>query len=197
MRKRYFVFVMIVILLVFFTSGCSTKRVSLQYPKPEPVTLSEKGMTLTLNPLEESQLEERYGKRGNPFIAPPSALGFNQMRVFLFSIESMEDVLFVLKTIELRFGEKIKSPENAFHLINYWEGEAEKQGPGDYDPARMRRTIKQNVLPNDFTVKGGTQYEGLLIFQGRLPNHGNSTVVVPAFKESGEHFHDFIFNMEL
>ncbi len=197
MKIRFFIFVVIFVPIIVFTFGCSTKMVTIQYPKPEKATLSEKGITLTLDPLEESQLEERYGKRENPFISPPSALGFNQMLVFLFSIESMEDVFFILKTIELQFGGKIKVPENAFHLSNYWEREAERQDPGDYDPARMRRTIKQNVLPNDFTVKGDTKYEGLLIFQGRLPSHGSATVVVPVFKESGEHFHDFIFNMEL
>ena len=197
MRRRICVVCTVFTVLILFMGSCSTKRVAVKYPKSGPVSISERGTTITIEPLDKSQLEEQFGKRSNPFIPPPRALGFNSMRVFRFSIESMNDVLLVLNSIELQFGGKLKSPENAFHLINYWELEGEKADSEQYDIARMRPKIKRNLLPNDLTVEGGSNYSGILVFQGRLPSHGRGTIVVPVFKAKGELIHDFIFEMDM
>ena len=184
-------------LLVLFAVGCASRGPVIERPKPEPLTLSEKGITITIRYMDENDLREQFGKRDNPFIPPPTAIGSNRMLVFEVSIDSIHDIKIFLNTIELQFGGKIKYPENQFHLVNYWEQEVKRRDPREYDLGRMKLTIKRNVLPNKLTVKKDTHFKGFLIFQGRLPSYGEGKIFLPIYRISEELLHTFKYEYKM
>jgi hypothetical protein len=185
-------------LLVLFAISCATtKGPVIERPKPEPMTLSEKGITITIKYMDENDLNEQFGEKNNPFNPPPSVIGSNRMLVFEVSIDSIHDIKVFLDTIELQFGGKIKYPENQFHLVNYWEQEVKRRDPREYDLGRMRLTIKRNVLPNKLTIKKGTDFKGILVFQGRLPRYGEGKIFFPIYGISEELLHTFKFEYKM
>lgn len=123
MRKRFFFLGLPASVMLLLFIGCATSRNAVQQKDVPPMTLSEKGITVTVTYLTEDQLLERFGERNNPFILPPSALGLNKTLVFEISIESQVDAEFLLNSLELQFDTGVDTPENVFHFQNYWEME--------------------------------------------------------------------------
>ena len=74
MRKKFILLILPVYVPLLLFVGCATDRNAVQRKEVPPMTLSEKGITVTLNYLTEDQLIVRFGEINNPFIAPPSVV---------------------------------------------------------------------------------------------------------------------------
>ena len=147
MRKVYFFLTIAALVPLLLFIGCATDRYAVQQKEVPPMTLSEKGITVTVNYLTKDQLYERYGERNNPFIPPASLGGFNQAIVFDILIESSITADFILKYAELQAEGKVEIPKNIFHLGRYWEMELRNGDTPDNSLGRIKKSIKKEPYP--------------------------------------------------
>ncbi len=197
MRKKIILLTLPVFVPLLLFIGCATDRNAVQQKEVPPMTLSEKGLTVTVTYLTEDQLLERFGERNNPFIPPPSALGFNKTVVFELNIKSISEGNVILNKIELQYNDGVDRPKNMFHFENYWEMELSRGDTQKNDLAKIKYVIKQNLLPNELVVGKNLTYAGFIVFQGKLPQYGNFTLYVPVFNKNGEMLNNFKFVFEL
>ena len=197
MRKKIILLTLPVLIPLLIFVGCATDRNAVQRKEVPPMTLSEQGITLTLNYLTEDQLIVKFGKKNNPFIAPPSVVGINQEMVFELSVESQPAGEILLKEVELQFGGKAEGPKNIFHLTRFWEVELTRGDTAEYTLGRMKQVIKKNLLPNKTIIKPGSGSTGLVAFLGKFPRYGNFTLYIPVFNKNGKMIHNFRFDFEL
>ena len=194
MRKRFFLLMLPAIVPLLLFAGCATDKNAVRQKDVPPMTLSEKGITVTVNYLTEDQLIASYGKKDNPFIPPPSVVGINQGIVFELFIESQTAGEILLKEMELQFGGRAEQPKNIFHLKRFWEVELNRGSTPGYNLGRMKQTIKKNLLPNKTTLKADSNSTGLIVFLGRFPRYGNFTMYIPVFEMNGELIHNFKYD---
>ncbi len=200
--KRCGILTRIVILMGVFLSvvGCATKyRVA---PDNYPPNRELYDISMNLTYLKEEALIERFGNTNNPFFAPPSIIGANEMAVFELEVvnntSSSEirdsSILIPLSSMRVIYGGKALLPVNSFQLGIFWEdklrGGASSSDRGTsksdrYGTARkMQYIINRELLPRELTLETGSSNTGLIVFMGRFPSWGDGEVHIPVFTEN-------------
>ena len=80
MKKRFHTAAPLVMfsLLLILAVGCATDKGAVQRKDVPTTTLTEKGVSVTMDYLTNDELIAKFGKDNNPFIPPRSAIGINQ-----------------------------------------------------------------------------------------------------------------------
>jgi hypothetical protein len=162
----------------------------------QSVSASSEDIRIEIHYLDGEQLVERYGEKNNPFIG----LGPSPLTTFIISIKTPVDVRLDLATVELQAGGMTVRPLRDFFITTYWNGKLRNQGrnyiPRTYkgwSAGKIQYNTRKYMVPARLKVKADETYEGLVVFEGRLPRYDKVTLVLPVYSASGELLHPFRF----
>ncbi len=200
--KRKWIILMTAILVLFWASVSLADETGVGKSKGkmlESVSTSSEDIRIKIHYLDSKQLIERYGERNNPFIG----LGPSPLTTFNVSIETPVDIRLDLGTIELQTGGSNLQPLRDFFINSYWSGKLRNQGrsyiPGSYkgwSAGKVQYNTRKYMVPARLKVKANASYEGLVVFEGRLPRYNKVTIILPVYSASGELIHPFRFEYE-
>ena len=181
------------VFFAFVAVGCVSDKFSDERIEYDPQLASLYEIEMTLKPLTEEALIERYGARNNPFIPPKLFLNRKTFRTFEVVIvnntESPTDkdksIVVTLHTIRLLFGTKAVPPLTRFRLEELWESIGEKEEKVR-DMSKLLHTIQRDVFPITLTVEPGTTYKGILVFSSKFPRGGEGEVEIPTYTASNK-----------
>jgi len=193
---------MAAVLVLFWISVSFAGETGFGKSKGNPlqsVSASSEDIRIEIHYLDSEQLVERYGEKNNPFIG----LGPSPLSTFNISIETPVDVRLDLATIELQAGGSNIRPLRDFFITTYWSGKLRNQSgnyiPGSYkgwSAGKIQYNTRKYMVPARLKVKADQSYEGLVVFEGRLPRYDKVTIILPVFSASGELIHPFRFEYE-
>jgi hypothetical protein len=186
---------LIVMLLVF--TGCATNKGAVQVKEVPNMTLTEKGVSVTMDYLPKAELIAKFGEDNNPFIPPAYSASFNQGMAFELSVRSEVRGEIYLKNLELHTGGRPENPKNSFHLTTFWENKLRRGPQQGYSMGRLKLKIKKYMLPTIVKLDPGSSQTGVVIFLGKIPRYGNFSLFVPVLDDKGGTINNFRFDFEL
>ena len=180
--------------------GCSTGEQTTREGDTGAVveTLSNKGITITAQYLNNKMLYDRFGTRNNPFIEyleqPPVVINF--------TMSSEEAMRFRLGRVNILYLNEWMRPVGRVNLNSYWESVLRNQGVAQTGSPKMYKNwsynavsqvINQNVLQDTVDIVPGSEQTGLMLFQGISNRYGTAKIKIPIYNMNGAEVHEFIF----
>ena len=180
--------------------GCSTGEQTTREGDTGAVveTLSNKGITITAQYLNNKMLYDRFGTRNNPFIEyleqPPVVINF--------TMSSEEAMRFRLGRVNIFYLNEWMRPVGRVNLNSYWESVLRNQGVAQTGSPKMYKNwsynavsqvINQNVLQDTVDIVPGSEQTGLMLFQGISNRYGTAKIKIPIYNMNGAEVHEFIF----
>jgi len=183
--------------------GCSTGSRVLKSDQALVEHEGNLGLSISLTHVSDREIEERFGKKNNPFQTPSSL--FSQAQFLLFELTIKPDTGFNgpftlnSKDIEIQFGGVNVRPKNQFLLSRFWAHELEHEIVDrrykGWTMGKIKIVIDKHLLPNTVQVVEGSVVRRLLLFKGGFPRYGNSSVYIPLLK-NGSVEKNFRFDFE-
>jgi hypothetical protein len=161
-------------------------------------TLSNQGVTITAQYLNNKMLYDRFGTRNNPFIEYLE----EPLVVISMSMSSEETVRFRLGRVEVYYLTEWFRPVGRVELKGYWERVLRNQGVAQTGSQKMYKNwslktvsqvINDNVLQDTVDITPGSDQSGLMLFQGRANRYGTAKIIIPIYNMKGKEIHEFIF----
>ena len=178
--------------LAFSTFGCATTKNKPKRPLFQPASATEKDITVSIREIGREELVKKYKTVDNPYIAPPSFGGGNEMIVFELTVTAPTEIKLLLNDIEFHYGQYFVRPINGFHLSQYWDQRIQRQSTyKGWTSARVEQIIKRTMIPPKHTVKPNEPYTGLVVFMGKFPAYGETSLHIPVFTKDEELVHLF------
>ena len=180
--------------------GCSTGEQTTREGDTGAVvqTLSNRGITITAQYLNNKMLYDRFGTRNNPFIEyleqPPVVINF--------TMSSEEAMRFRLGRVKIFYLNEWMRPVGRVSLNSYWESVLRNQGVAQTGTAKryknwsynsVSQVITQNVLQDTVDIVPGSEQTGLMLFQGISNRSGTARIEIPIYNMNGAEVHEFIF----
>jgi hypothetical protein len=161
-------------------------------------TLSNKGVTLTAQYLNNKMLYDRFGSRNNPFIEYLE----NPLVVISFTMSSEQPVRFRLGRVNVYYLDQWLGPVGRVDLNSYWERVLRQQGVAQTGSPKMYKNwsyktvsqvINDNVLYDSFDIVPGVDQRGFMLIQGVPNRFGTARIEIPIYDMNGKEIHEFIF----
>ncbi len=192
------------ICIISFLAACSTGEKSTKKGDTGAIikTLSNTGITVSAQHLNNKMLYDRFGTRNNPFIEYDK----NPLIVIDFTMSSESEVRFRLGRVEFDYLSRKSRPVSRVELNSYWEGQLRNPGAAQTgSPSKYRNwsyntvsnVINKNVLQDTLDIVPGTDHIGLLIFQGIPNRYGTTEITIPFYSTSGKLIHEFILLIDV
>jgi len=182
------------LLTIILAAGCATGKKAAPTVRFKPMTLSEKGITVSLVHLTEGEILTRFGRTNNPFLPDRSLTGGGPSIVFELTVETGSDIRIYLKSIEFHAGDRFRRPINGFHLGQYWDTKIQRSDRyRGWSSGVVQKKIKDNMFPDRLKLAEGKNHTGLIVFSGSVPLHGEVTLYVPVYSPHDELIHTFEF----
>ncbi len=192
------------ICIISFLVGCSTGEKSTKEGDTGAIikTLSNKGITVSAQHLNNKMLYDRFGTRNNPFIEYDE----NPLIVIDFTMSAEGEVRFRLSRVEFDYLSRKSRPVSRVELNSYWEWQLRNPGVAQTgSPSRYRNwsyntvsnVINKNVLQDTLDIVPDTDHIGLLIFQGIPNRYGTAEITIPFYNTSGKLIHEFILLIDV
>jgi hypothetical protein len=172
--------------LLLGLAGCRSTTYTWEKESLPAQSAAGEGYALTLRFVSEAELEERYGRRDNPFLTVRDRLMAKRTLVFELEAATERELSLVSHRIELVLGGKAVPPSNQFRLIEYrrlmTRGGREKD---DSDLRAEEQLIRAEVLPNSLDLPAGKTTRKLVVFVANLSHYGRAELYVPLFDAGG------------
>ena len=161
-------------------------------------TLSNKGIMITAQYLNDKMLYDRFGTRDNPFIEYME----QPLVVVSFTMSSGEAMRFRLGRVEIIYLNEWLRPVSRVDLNSYWErvlriqGAAQTGSPKQYNNwsyKTVSQVINENVLQDTVDIVPGANQVGFMLFQGMKNRYGTAKIKIPIYNMNGKEVHEFIF----
>jgi len=196
--------VIVSICIIGLFIGCSTGEQTTREGDTGAVskTLSNKGIIITAQHLNNKMLYDRFGTRDNPFIEYLE----EPLVVISFTMSSGEAMRFRLGRVEIFYLDEWLRPVSRVNLNSYWGGVLRNQGvaqtgsPKQYKNwsyKTVSQVINDNVLQDTVDIVPGSNQIGLMLFQGMSNRYGTAKIKIPIYNLSGKEVHEFIFVIDV
>lgn len=203
LSRTLFIPCFVIFTAILLLAGCSTGKRFVKTEGASSDTATDLGLSVKLRYIDEEEIKEKYGKRNNPFLSPPSALSPNPFIIFELTMDTDQNFkgpfTVHLKDVEIQFGGINKQPTNQFLLTKFWEHELQQEMLDKryvgWSMGKIRVLIKRTIFPNKFEIQRGDTQKGLLFFKGGFPRYGEAFVYVPVIKD-GAMAKNFRFTFE-
>jgi len=192
MKKSIVVAALLLAAMLSLFSGCSSKKYSLREGEIQKKAPENYDFTVEIIFLNTTQIEQKYGKKNNPFVSTPGLY-----KIMAFEITAInntknneyveDEIIIALKSIRLFIYGKMYKPVNQFRLNEYWKTK-ERQGNlrrGD-DITKLKLAIKRNAFPDRIGLTSQQSYTGVLVFiERKIITYGEGSIHVPIFTPEG------------
>lgn len=175
-------------LLVLSLAGCASNKYSRDNPAYDPQTVSQYKVQMTLNPLTEEELIDRFGTSSNPFLSPKLMLSRQSFRAFeVLVVNNTEtsarrdnSIVVAPHTIRLYYWYRAVQPLTRLQLEDFWESGGKSDTRGR-NMTKLVHTIRTHMFPSILTVEPGTRYRGILVFRSKFPQGLEGEMEIPTF----------------
>ena len=152
-------------------------------PSQDTIVYKLSDITITLTPLSQENLISSYGKNENPFINYPGRLPHKTFVVFDVEIRSQNTILeSSRRNMELILENVVIRGENKESLTNAWN----HYFSSDRQELHMKKTIRELLREDMFTVTPDNPFQGLIVFLIPLKETSDALLRIPAKTSGGD-----------
>jgi len=174
-----------IFLLTVFTAALLTGCLSF---KPKPMeTLSVSGKAeneaceVYAMSMTREMLQGRFGKSGNPFVAPPMLVTPRYFYVFSVTFHAKQAVTVKTDRIELMAEGRRENPDGEEAVIRFWQANTNDDNTRELKGlAEKERIIRRNLCPENLSLQAGESYTGYIMFVLPDPAMNPEKMIIPA-----------------
>jgi len=205
LKLKYAPFFMLFIAFSVFT-GCAggTNQIRVSGQPLVPLESMDPDISISASYMSPEDLIALVGESSNPFLHYQN----RPLTVFRISVgDGRQAIRLFYDTFEMRHADEVQQPLSHRYIKRYWEGKlnsysgnktihdwtSNRKTYSRWHPGKVTYNVNTYMVASAQPVEAGERYEGLVVFEGALPETGSVILVAPVYSDEGRPLRSYDF----